>query len=142
MACITVGNTAGSPGPNVTQEVVPKSGVYGMRKAKNFDITLECSPNNNKHGVIWALIYIPEGVALTGAELKYATDGKFQSIYEPNQHLIASGIASPQVPIRVFSPLARNLNSGDAIYLVLRSPSSTDPVEYAVLAKINYAICL
>ena len=46
-------------------------------------------------------------------------------MYEPNQFVMNCGIADPTAgPIRFSSPVARNLNDGDAIALVVRHTNS------------------
>ena len=42
-------------------------------------------------------------------------------MYEPNQFVMNCGIVDPTAgPIRFGSPISRNLNDGDAIYLIVR----------------------
>ena len=62
-------------------------------------------------------------------------------MYEPNQFVMNCGIMSSGAgPIRISSPLARNLNDGDAIYLLVRSAQSVGPTEYNCV--VRYAIIL
>ena len=42
-------------------------------------------------------------------------------MYEPNQYVMNCGVVDPTAgPIRFYTPLARNLNNGDSIVLVVR----------------------
>lgn len=110
--------------------IVPSTSVAGTRKAKNFTLRLlleSIAPIR----VQWALVFVPQGT--TASNLQNSTNPDvFQSLYEPNQNVIMSGmiIASPYAilnNIPYYSPvtpttfktrLARNLDSGDSIRLV------------------------
>lgn len=118
----------------------------GIRKVKNFTLRIT-------HGcptpLFFALVYVPAGQ--TASNLTFGTvEGQNvspASLYEPNQNVIMSGTVdtgSTTYPTRatVFrTRLARNLNSGDSIQLVLGQafPGVTDPFPIAI--SINYAIC-
>ena len=53
------------------------------------------------------------------------TSSAATGMYEPNQFVMNCGIADPTAgPIRFGSPIARNLNEGDAIALVVRHTNS------------------
>ena len=61
------------------------------------------------------------------------------SFYEPNQFVMAAGCNDPEAgPIRVRSPISRNLNSGDSIWLVV----GTNQPQTSVRGLVNYAITL
>ena len=84
----------------------------------------------------WALVYVPQG---TEASELNVTSG-IAEMYEPNQYVMNCGIVDPSAgPIRFSSPIARNLNSGDAIQLCLVSDADTN---INVNGTVRYAITL
>jgi hypothetical protein len=124
--------------------IVPNAGIYGMRKAKNFDIQIDLLTSIAKAqtSLVWALLYLPEGVS-KDQSINIGNDPEtYTSLYEPNQHVIASGLVADGIPTRVFSPLARNLNSGDSILMVLLVPSMAVSRSVIVTVKVNYVISL
>ena len=61
-------------------------------------------------------------------------------MYEPNQFVMNCGIIDTNAgPIRMSTPLARNLNDGDTIYLIVY-PASTNAINIRGTAR--YAISL
>lgn len=131
--------------------IVSASNNPGIRKVKNF--TIQINPTSTvvaQDGtynappdvrLLWALVYVPEGVATN--ELSTAIAG---SLYEPNQNVIAQGVASPNQINRTFSSLARNLNSGDRIVFIcyflfpINIDNTTDDIVSRVFVTVNYAI--
>lgn len=127
--------------------VVAATTIQGMRKVKHMQVSV-CL----QHGaaaqdiaggapILWALVYVPQGQATIPAP---ATSG---SIYEPNQFVIASGIADADAgPIRINTPLARNLNSGDSIQLTYRLLNGTvvgnADATASIVTMVRYAITL
>ena len=119
--------------------------IEGMRKVKNITCTLAIDSNNDQtnpddliNSIYWAWVYVPSGTSV--GNLSLDLNGS-TSWYEPNQFVINSGVVDPSAgPIRFYSNLSRNLNSGDNIYLVV---GSTD---YNVNTHLNcvcrYAITL
>ena len=65
--------------------------------------------------LFWALVYVPQGT--TAGSLNIATAGATpSSMYEPNQFVMNCGVIDPTAgPIRIYSPISRNLNDGDKI---------------------------
>jgi hypothetical protein len=134
----------------VWHAVVPNSTLYGMRKAKNFDIQIDLlDPGDELENnfVEWALVYVPEGMVPGNIALRFGHNiNQFESMYEPNQHLIASGIISGTEPsVRKFSPLARNLNSGDQIIMVIsqwNTAVAATAAPIGVHARVNYAMAV
>lgn len=146
-------------GESMTEEpitIVPATSVYGNRKAKNF--TLRFTAKNTDDTIIGVLAYVPEGTTMSAPTVT----GINQSLYEPNQNVIASFIIPPSCrrnldgsiaednsssPVVVSTRLARNLNTGDAIQLALITPNGmhagdgTQGVEPAIVCgTINYSI--
>lgn len=114
-------------------EIVPATTVEGMRKVKHVTVSLSTAAATP---IYWALVYVPQGT--TPGALNVATTGDETSFYEPNQFVMNCGLADPQAgPIRIWSPLARNLNDGDRILLLC---THTDPVPLTIFALSRYAI--
>lgn len=139
--------------------LIPPVDVQGTRKVKN--VTLRMAANSSSTSTfIWALVYVPDGMSPQSIET--STTNEFESLYEPNQNVIMSGLLTPTLwkqgqniadcsitPSTYRSRLARNLNSGDAICLLIASPNgfpgwdqTTDPnnppITFYILA--NFAI--
>lgn len=122
--------------------IVAATTQEGVRKAKNISVSIAppgsqtTTAQNNPF--YWALIYLPEGQ--TPNEL--SSTGQ---LYTPSQFVINSGIVtSIQGKMRISSRLARNLNQGDSIYLLLGTnndslPSSQPTGRFTYL--VRYAIC-
>ena len=76
--------------------------------------------------VLWALVYVPDGLPIGRLNVAGSqADSVPGALYEPQQFIIASGIYTSQGtdgstagPLRVWTPLARNLNPGDGVFLV------------------------
>lgn len=113
-------NFALTPSSTTAVVIVPPSATEGMRKVKN--ITVNIIPQSDDvFALWWALVYVPEGTSAGSLNLTSPTG----SLYEPNQFVMNCGISDPNAgPIRFFTPLARNLNSGDSIYLVVSDGSA------------------
>ena len=115
--------------------VVPAADIQGMRKVKHITVNLVSisAPSSASTIVYWALVYVPEGyepnsINLTG-----------QGMYEPNQFVMNCGVMNVQGgPNRITSPISRNLNGGDRIYLILQASASGYNFQYMV----RYAITL
>ena len=116
-----------------------QGGVGAILKAKHFRI----------HAVTdqtilfnWALIYAPDGIGVP----QIHPPGAYSQIAEPQQFVIASGtyLASPSSagavsPLRYYSPLARNLNPGDGIYLRMSAASASS---IPVVWTISFVTCV
>ena len=117
-------------------EVVPATTTEGMRKVKNITVSATIGPPEDAP-LYWALVYVPEGTSPGGLSIA-ATAADPTSLYEPNQFVMNCGIADPNAgPIRFWSPLARNLNDGDRIYLLIRHLAT---VTIPIRTLIRYAI--
>lgn len=134
-----------------TLTVVKANTTEGLRKVKNFNMAISPTVNTKNSGEnVWnwnnqirfefALIYIPEGTA--PHPLNYSETSN--SIYEPSQNIIASGVMDPSNTFRLSTRLARNLNAGDRIGLIIRGygPSGVSGVEFNIrfMVNIQYAI--
>ena len=118
-------------------EIVPGTDVEGMRKVKHLTVSL--APDTD--GILsfyWALVYVPQGT--TPGDIN-VTSALTAAMYEPNQFVMNCGVVSSGAgPIRFNSPLARNLNDGDAIYLLVRNTGGPAAITYNCV--VRYAISL
>jgi hypothetical protein len=131
--------------------ILPVLQAGGVRKVKNISIRVSVFMVNQ--GVVtvdtpctWALIYVPQGFTphtLADGEWDRITPnyGYTSDIYSPVSHVILTGLADKLSGNFVcFSPLARNLNEGDTIVLIIR----TGDVEYnqaRYFVEGGYSIC-
>ena len=123
--------------------IVPDTNIQGMRKVKHIQVSLTYNTYSDQaYPLYWAIVYVPEGFNLTSGGSTspnwLQTGG---SMYEPNQYVMNCGIVDPSAgPIRFNSPLSRNLNSGDKIYLVIATSADATPAP--VLGVVKYAITM
>lgn len=132
--------------PGVTQIICPPSTVAGMRKVKNigFDITTStASP------LIFAVFYIPEGGLLDQIEpqINLANNTNiinpkpFVELFAANQWVIGCGTVIAGAVTHFRSRMARNLNNGDFIGIVVFTNDKEVPselVDFNITG--NYAI--
>lgn len=129
--------------------VVSAINQQGVRKCKNFEFSCSSTPfiydddsgNTFNTPLFWALVYVPQGTQPN--QISLGSGGTTASLYEPNQNVIMSGIipADNQAIYRVRTRLARNLNSGDAIYVIFRAAANPSAAATKSLAfALNYAI--
>ena len=79
----------------------------------------------------WALVYVPQGTSAGNINV-------ITSATNPNQFVMNCGVVDADAgPIRFSSPLARNLNDGDAIVLLMRPLADA-----SVVGTVRYAISL
>ena len=114
--------------------------VQGMRKVKHLTLSFSCE--TNQAPVWYALVYVPEGY--NPNNLQIPNSGFAVSLYEPNQYVMSSGVLDfTGGPLRIRCPLARNLNSGDAIHLVMGVPKSgSSNTVPTIISNVQYAITL
>ena len=123
-------------GTTTGQLIVPATTLEGTRKVKHLTINLTSTPGNVQFW--WALVYVPQATAVGQITIGTTTAGT--SMYEPNQFCINCGIIDPDAgPIRIGSPLGRNLNDGDSIILIVK-PNSDGAV--SIQGTCRYAITL
>ena len=129
--------STGSDDATAKIEVVPASEIEGMRKVKH--LTVSCSAEVDTGSFYWALVYVPQGTTPGNITVNIVTGTG--GMYEPNQFVMNCGVVDPSAgPIRFSSPVARNLNDGDAIYLLVRNTNQATSVIYN--AVVRYAITL
>ena len=136
--------------------IVPPTNVLGNRKVKNF--TLKVSAQYNDDFIFGVLVYVPEGTLASSLTCA----GSNQSLYEPNQNVIASFMIPPccerdaqgavtvidtSTTLTVSNKLARNLSTGDSIVLFLSCPNGITAGDGTqgvmpcnVSGTVNYAI--
>lgn len=132
--------------------IVTATPILGTRKVKNF--TIKVTAQNNDDAIFGLLVYVPEN---TNPSIPGVT-GPYQSLYEPNQNVIASFVIPPQclrndqgditlsgspTQIVVSNKLARNLSSGDSIALVFSSPNgitANNEQPMIISGTVNYSI--
>lgn len=136
---------------NAFSTVIASIDQQGVRKCKNFELTLTGTPfvpttqgDVQAVPLFWALVYVPQGT-----EPSQINIGSYEapaSLYEPNQNVIMSGVwpADLTAPYVKRTRLARNLNSGDSIAFVLAIPPfrDDDTIKYtkSLAMTLNYAI--
>ena len=124
-------------------DIVPATTTEGMRKVKHLTCNLTqvvAGGSSAESNLFWALVYVPQGT--TAGSLNIATAGATpSSMYEPNQFVMNCGVIDPTAgPIRIYSPISRNLNDGDKISLLIRP--TLDGVATIVSLCVRYAITL
>lgn len=130
--------TSTDTGSQINAPLVSAVNTQGMRKAKNFTLKLIYGGNTP---LIWALVYVPQGQ--TPSKLTRGSADTPASMYEPNQNVIMSGFIVPTYQqAQVYrTRLARNLNSGDSIQLLVATALAGATVTEAPIgATLNYAI--
>ena len=117
--------------------VIPPTNTQGMRKVKHFTITI-----NATFSLCYALVYVPDGYEPNS--INVPAEGMAISMYEPNQFVISQGVVDQDSgPTRITSPLSRNLNSGDSVYLILSTGPQNTPIPTGrVTSTVKYAITL
>ena len=112
-------------------QLIEGSGTEGKRTIKNISVQLT-TPIVFR----WAIVYVPQGTQVK--KLNQSTPSSAVSIYEPNQHVMAAGAYdSGAGPNRIFTPLARTLNSGDSIWLMI---SGQDKSMIRTIGVVSYAV--
>ena len=122
-------------------EVVSPTNVQGVRKVKHFTLTFTSNSTGELKPLAYALVYVPEGYGFNN--IRIPTEGNLAPVnmYEPNQFVISQGVLDfSGGPLRIRSPLSRNLNSGDRIMIVLSAGVEWgwDTSQYT--GTISYAI--
>ena len=126
----------GSDEQTAKAEIVPGSDIEGMRKIKH--LTVSVASEADQGAFYWAIVYVPQGTV--PGNLNVGATGA-SGMYEPNQFVMNCGVVDPSAgPIRFTSPVSRNLNDGDAIYLLVRNTNNQAAVTYNTV--VRYAITL
>ena len=108
--------------------ILPPTDLQGMRKVKHFTLTFTATQDVQPY--YYALVFVPAGYE--PQRINLPDTGIAINGYDANQFVISQGVLDfSGGPLRIRSPLSRNLNSGDSIYLLL---ATYDGVEAAILA--------
>ena len=119
-------------GGSTSQVIVPPTTLEGMRKVKHLTVNLTSTAFSTFY---WVIAYVPQGTTAAAINLT-STAG----MYEPNQFVLNCGIIDTNAgPIRLSTPLARNLNDGDAIYLIVLPNTGSN---VSIYGTVRYAISL
>ncbi|KAG4104122.1 hypothetical protein H8356DRAFT_1639974 [Neocallimastix lanati (nom. inval.)] len=119
--------------------VVPAVESEGVRKAGKF--TISVSIVGNTEGILyWALIYVPKGYS---ARNFFAEQQANPPLYEPSTNVLASGMNDTNAgPVRIYSTLFKNLNTGDSIvFQVAAQKTEGITANTFVAGLVRYAIC-
>lgn len=132
-------------------QLIPATTAQGTRKVKNltlrillgpsFDIDKTDPTNRSEHpgSLSFVVVFVPEGTLPSAINV----GDQSISMYEPNQNVILTGIINNDQAYTFRTRLARNLNSGDSIYIVLRDNNAVTETTYTQTAAqfmLNYAI--
>ena len=125
-------------------------GVLGTRKVKNFTIRIKPDtrvftasgeePVQSPTNIFFVLAFVPEGNEPGPIRIG---NGSMLSAYEPNQNVIMSGLADDTQVYSFKTRLARNLNAGDQIGILLRDTTFVNAGDKAmthIIVSINYAV--
>ena len=120
--------------------IIPPTAVEGMRKVKHLTFTISNGASAGESvPLYYAIVYVPQGYA--PQPLRIPLVGQAASLYYANQFVMSSGVLDfSGGPLRIRSPLSRNLNSGDSIYLVLATLQSYAASSFFI--EVQYAITL
>lgn len=118
---------------STTQVIVPPTTTEGKRKVSH--LTINATWGGSATGVIWALMYIPQGFTVPGFNL--SSGG---SLIEPNQYVMSTGTFDADAgPMRISSRVSRILHSGDQIVLIV-SPLVSGSTPGAINGVVRYAV--
>ena len=120
-------------------QIIPASTDQGMRKIKHLTISMaNYRGTSDSASLFYAIVYVPQGYQ--PQHITVPASGAAGSNYQANQYIMSSGVIDFSAgPTRIYSRLSRNLNSGDAIYLLLATPFGTQD---AWMAQVSYAVTL
>lgn len=132
--------------------VVPPGTYAGVRKVKNFVISVGAAAPEASCTVLfrWLLVYLPQRTSTSNETMNTnsaeSAAADMVQIYEPNQHIIASGTGVGDQGIRVRTSLARNLMNGDQIILMINyNPVTYEPSSSSLnvnfIINVQYALC-
>ena len=122
-------------------DIVPPSLTEGMRKVKHLTVNLtQIASGDAESNLFWALVYVPQGTSAGSLNIAAGGSG-IGGMYEPNQFVMNCGVVDPTAgPIRMHSPISRNINDGDKISLLIRP--TLDGASTTVSLVVRYAITL
>ncbi|UPW36492.1 putative capsid protein [Dipodfec virus UA23Rod_1661] len=130
----------------VTQIICPPNTVSGMRKIKNINFEVTC---DSADPIIYAVFYVPEGgqmeqilPRINFTEAQGVTSPRpFVELFAANQWVIGCGTCIQGSISRFRSRMARNLNNGDFIGILVFTNDMENPtnsIDFNITG--NYAI--
>lgn len=132
----------GGLGAQQAISIVASIAGQGKRKCKNFDIQLASQIDASEDPLVYyALVYVPTG-SVPG-DISNATNSQF---YSPPSNVLAAGVydCSQGTGFRVRTRLARNLNAGDQVVLLLRAQAgdttTVDPGSIRLYGLVTYVV--
>lgn len=137
------GGTLIAPSRQFKVPILPSSDMQGMRKVKHltFSITNGEWTTTETGPLLYAIVYVPQGY--NPQDINYPAPDSAVPLYDANQYVMSSGALDfGGGPLRIRSPLSRNLNSGDSIYLILALPQYETEKESLFTIEVKYAITL
>nr|QIR82144.1 hypothetical protein [unidentified] len=129
---------AGGLGDQVAVPIVASSAAQGKRKCKNFDINLGAFTGQIGDPMIYyALVYVPAGTTPSQLSITASTE-----YYTPAANVLAAGVYDTDqgTGFRVRTRLARNLNAGDEIRLLLRASCNANPGDIGLRGIVTYVV--
>lgn len=144
--------------------VIPNLPFEGCRTVKNISITMvnrgsnivanTADPSDPRPFAVtdqiiyyYALVYVPDGYEPQDLRVPDDSDqspaGRVSDFYNANQYVICSGLTTiTSSPRTIKTRLARKLQSGDSIALLIRPVSldDTQPTQFDFLGTVTYAI--
>lgn len=122
--------------------VVPSSSLQGTRKVKHLTFSIANNGSQNEDvPLMYTIVYVPQGTPCN--PINFPGINSAVNLYEPNQFVMSQGVLDFSAgPARIRCPLSRNLNSGDAIYLILATSYSNQHPSNTYLVSVRYAITL
>ena len=121
-------------------DIVPATTTEGMRKVKHLTCNLTQVVAGGSSAPLLGARVCPSGDNCRVTQHRNCR-GNSSSMYEPNQFVMNCGVIDPTAgPIRIYSPISRNLNDGDKISLLIRP--TLDGVATIVSLCVRYAITL
>lgn len=121
-----------------TYVLVTSTDMQGMRKVKHLTITAS-NAASSLNPLYYAVVFVPSGYE--PQDLVLPNSNGATDIYPANQYVMSCGwLDFDGGPLRIRSKLSRNLNSGDAIALILGSYSQNESAYYVF--DVTYAITL
>lgn len=139
LGTITTTGVAPALGAQASVAVVSAAAAQGKRKCKNFDINLavQQAAGVAQALIYYALVYVPAGSTASAISNAAATE-----FYTPGSNVLAAGVydCDEGTGFRVRTRLARNLNAGDEIQLVMRSSSIAGNQQIVLQGVVSYVV--
>ena len=125
------------PGSETTAFALPVKRTF-----KHLTIQMMADSTNytTSISVAWGLVRIREGTTIGGLNVLPSTASAFNSLFEPNEDLLASGIINSDdaATTRLRVPYAFSLDSGNRVVLLI-APLTTTNQELIFSAFLRYA---